>query len=125
MKIFFIVFMGAGLGGAMRHVINVASTRFLGVQYATATMLVNIIGCLLMGMLIDYLALRAEIPQCWRLFITTGVLGGFTTFSAFSLETVLMYQRGQMLYAAWYAVGSVVLSVLGLLVGMWLVRQLI
>lgn len=117
--------MGAGLGGAMRHVINVASTRFLGVQYATATMLVNIIGCLLMGMLIDYLALRAEIPQCWRLFITTGVLGGFTTFSAFSLETVLMYQRGQMLYAAWYAVGSVVLSVLGLLVGMWLVRQLI
>lgn len=122
MKVFFVIFIGAGFGGAVRHAVNVVGDRFFGAQYATTTMLVNVVGCLLMGMLIDYLALRAEIPQCWRLFVTTGMLGGFTTFSAFSLETVLMYQRGQAVLALGYAIGSVAFSVMGLLLGMWLVH---
>lgn len=123
MQAFIIVFFGAGFGGAMRHCVNVLATRFLGLGFPYGTVIVNVIGSLVMGMLIDYFALRGEASQHWRLFLTTGILGGFTTFSAFSLDVALHYERGETALAACYACGSVLLAIGALFAGMWLMKQ--
>jgi CrcB protein len=78
-----------------------------------------------MGLIAESFALKAGVPQHWQLFLTTGILGGFTTFSAFSLETALLYERGQLAGAAVYVVASVVLAVGALFAGMATVRALI
>jgi CrcB protein len=78
-----------------------------------------------MGVIAEYFALKAQLPPLWRLFLTTGVLGGFTTFSAFSLDAALLYQRGELSAAALYVAGSVVLSIAGLFVGLALVRHMV
>ena len=88
---YLIVFIGAGLGGALRHGVNVASLRVFGTGFPFGTLTVNVVGSLAMGLLAGYFALRLETGQIWRLFLTTGVLGGFTTFSTFSLDTALLY----------------------------------
>lgn len=120
---FLIVFIGAGVGGSLRHGVNVLAARLLGVGFPFGTLTVNVIGCLVMGLLAAWLALRGEASQAWRLFLMTGVLGGFTTFSAFSLDLVLLWERGETLSAVLYAVVSVVASVLALILGLWLVRS--
>ncbi len=121
---YLIVFLGAGLGGALRHGVNVSVPRLVDTTLPFHTLFINILGSALMGMIAEYFALRSGLPQAWRLFLTTGILGGFTTFSAFSLETALLYERGQLGWAAAYAIGSVVLSVGGLFGGLWIVRTL-
>jgi fluoride exporter len=119
---FLIVFLGAGIGGAVRHGVNLAMVR-LGVQsFPASTMLINILGSLLMGAIAEYFAIRSQLPQQWRLFLTTGILGGFTTFSAFSLEAALLYERGRIGLALVYVIGSVVLSIAALAAAMLLVR---
>ena len=120
---YLIVFVGAGLGGALRHAANELALRWFGSAYPVSTLAVNVIGSLAMGLLAGYLAFRGEAPQAWRLFLATGVLGGFTTFSAFSLDVVLLYQRGALLQAAMYIGLSIALSVAGLLLGLWMMRQ--
>jgi CrcB protein len=77
-----------------------------------------------MGLIAGYLALKGEASQPWRLFLMTGILGGYTTFSAFSLDTALLYERGELGLAAAYILGSVVLSIAGLFAGIALVRHL-
>ena len=120
------VFVGAGIGGVARHVVNMACARAWGVSFAWGTLGVNIIGSLLMGLVVGWLALRAglEWTQNMRLFLATGVLGGFTTFSAFSLDAMLMFERGEMGLALGYVLASVVLSILALALGLALVRGL-
>ena len=113
---FLLVFVGAGIGGMARLGVNLATLRALGPDFPWGTLSVNIIGSFLMGLITEYFVFRAHLPQQWRLFLTTGVLGGFTTFSAFSLDTVLLIERGRLLTAFGYAVGSVILSV-GALIG--------
>ena len=81
-------------------------------------------GSFLMGLLAGYFAFKGEASQAWRLFFMTGILGGYTTFSAFSLDSVLLFERGQMGLAAFYIVASVVLSITGLFAGLALVRYL-
>jgi fluoride exporter len=81
-------------------------------------------GSLIMGLLAGWFAHKADPGQTWRLFLTTGILGGFTTFSAFSLDAALLLQRGQVGLAALYVVGSAVLSILGLFAGLWLIRAI-
>ena len=76
-----------------------------------------------MGLIAGWFALKGDAPQAARLFLTTGILGGYTTFSAFSLDAALLYERGELGHAALYVIGSVVLSVGGLFAGLWLVRQ--
>jgi fluoride exporter len=76
-----------------------------------------------MGLLVGSFAFEGMIPQHWRLFLTTGILGGYTTFSAFSLDTVLLYQRGELGLAAIYVIASVALSIGGLLAGLFLMRH--
>ena len=121
-----LVFFGAGLGGVLRHGVNLVSPRWFGTGFPGGTMLINILGSALMGVIAGWLAFRTEAgwSQHARLFLTTGILGGFTTFSAFSLDAVLLWERGETALAVAYVLGSVILSLAALLAGLALVRSL-
>ncbi|HEX8664416.1 MAG TPA: fluoride efflux transporter CrcB [Beijerinckiaceae bacterium] len=121
-----LVFFGAGIGGALRHGVNVACARVCGTAFPWGTLAVNVAGSFAMGLLAAWLAFKAGAgwSQGARLFLATGVLGGFTTFSAFSLDAVLLWERGAMLAALGYVAASVVLSIAGLILGLALVRSL-
>jgi len=120
---YLLVFIGGGLGASLRHAINVGCARACGVNFPYGTFVINITGSLVMGIIAGYLALKGEASQPWRLFIMTGILGGYTTFSAFSLDAVTLYQRGEMGLALFYVLGSVILSIAGLFAGLALVRH--
>ncbi len=126
MQAYLLVFLGAGIGGALRHGVNVGCARMCGVAFPWGTLTVNVVGSFIMGVLTGWLAFRAGEgwSQPLRLFLTTGLLGGFTTFSAFSLDAVLIWERGQIGLAAAYVAASVVLSIAGLLAGLALIRTL-
>lgn len=121
-----LVFLGAGLGGVLRHGVNLLSPRWFGIGFPGGTMLINILGSALMGLIAGWLAFNTEAgwSQHARLFLTTGILGGFTTFSAFSLDAVLLWERGETGLAAAYVLGSVILSLAALLAGLAFVRSL-
>ena len=121
---YLIVFLGGGLGAALRHGINIVSARWLGTAFPYGTLFINASGSLIMGLVAGYFAFKGGSSQHWRLFLTTGILGGYTTFSAFSLDSVLLFERGQLGLAAFYVVASVVLSIGGLFAGLALVRYL-
>lgn len=116
---------GGGIGAALRHAVNIGAARLLGTGLPFGTMTVNVVGSLVMGLFAAYFAFKGDASQHWRLFLTTGILGGFTTFSAFSLDVVLLYERGQTLAAAGYVAFSVVVSIAALLVGLWFVRSVL
>lgn len=119
---FLIVFLGGGLGAAARHAVNLVIGRLIGAPFGTLT--INVLGSFVMGAIVGYLAFKGGASQHWRLFLTTGIFGGFTTFSAFSLETVLLYERGQLAMATLYVAASVGLAVAGLMAGLSLLRHL-
>ena len=120
---YLIVFLGGGLGAMLRHWVNLLVARMVGASFPWNTFLINITGSMVMGVIAGWFALKVEPSQHWRLFLTTGILGGYTTFSAFSLDAALLYERGALGQAAFYVVGSVVLSIGGLFAGLWLVRH--
>ncbi|MFN3892856.1 MAG: fluoride efflux transporter CrcB [Beijerinckiaceae bacterium] len=126
MSAFLFVFLGAGLGGAARHAVNLGCARWCGVEFPWGTLTVNVVGSFAMGALVGWLAFRAGEgwSQHMRLFLATGVLGGFTTFSAFSLDAMLLWERGQALAAATYVGASVALSILALAGALAIVRSL-
>ena len=119
-----IVFFGGGLGAALRYLVNQAMGRLVSIEFPLGIMAINISGSLVMGIAAGYFAFKAgeDWTQNARLFVTTGILGGYTTFSAFSLDAMLLYERGEAMTALVYVVGSVVLSILGLAAGLWIVR---
>lgn len=121
-----LVFLGAGIGGALRHGVNLASVKLAWTSFPYGTMLINIVGSGVMGLIAGWLALRAGegATQELRLFLTTGILGGFTTFSAFSLDAVLLWERGEVGLAVFYVLGSVILSLAALVGGLAIVRGL-
>jgi CrcB protein len=121
---FLIVFLGGGIGAALRHGVNVLALRIVGIGFPYGTLCINVAGSLLMGVLMEYFALRSGLSASSRLFLATGVLGGFTTFSTFSLEAALLWERGQAGLAALYVVASVGLAIGGLFAGMACVRAL-
>jgi fluoride exporter len=121
---YLLVFLGAGAGGALRHAFNIGFARLLPGTVGASTLVVNVLGSFLMGVLIEWLSMKVGAAQGTRLFLATGVLGGFTTFSAFSLDAVLLYERGQVGWAALYSIGSVIMSLAALIAGLALVRQL-
>ena len=120
---YLLVFVGGGLGATLRHFINLTCARYLGTGFPWGTFIINITGSTVMGLIAGYLAFKGEASQHWRLFLMTGVLGGYTTFSAYSLDAALLYERGELGPAALYVVGSVALSIAGLFGGLALVRQ--
>jgi fluoride exporter len=122
---FVAVFIGAGLGGALRHAVNLFATKLFGATFPVHTLAVNVLGCFAMGVAAACFARFAGPGQTWRLFLTTGVLGGFTTFSAFSLETALLVERGTPLVATVYVLLSVAGSVAALFLGLLVVRLIL
>ncbi|HEY8163145.1 MAG TPA: fluoride efflux transporter CrcB [Methylocystis sp.] len=120
---FLIVFLGGGIGAAARHGVNLLVARMISAIFPYGTLTINVLGSFLMGAIVGYFALKDGSSQHWRLFLTTGILGGFTTFSTFSLEAVLLYERGETVAASLYVAASVGLSVAGLLTGIWLLRD--
>ena len=121
---YLIVFLGGGIGAALRRRFNLAFARVLGTAFPYATLFENASGSIVVGMLVAVFAFRSGIPHHWQLFLTTGILGGYTTFSTFSLDVALLYERGQVGLAALYVLLSVVLSIGGLFAGLALVRNL-
>ena len=122
---YLIVFLGAGIGGAGRHGVNVLMARLFGTGFPLGTFTVNVVGCFLMGVIAGFFAFRGHLPQEARLFLTTGILGGFTTFSAFSLDAALLWERGEGGLAALYVAASVVLTLAGVAAGLATIRQLL
>lgn len=121
---FLLVFIGGGIGTMLRHGVNILMPRLLGANFPYATIFENVTGSLVMGLLAGYFAFKGDASQSMRLFLATGVLGGYTTFSAFSLDSALLWERGEVALAAIYVVGSVALSIAGLMAGIALVRHL-
>lgn len=121
---YLIVFLGGGIGAALRHGVNRAALAWFGPAFPYGTLFVNVAGGVLMGMLAELLLMKGGGSQEWRLFLVTGVLGGFTTFSAFSLDTAVMWQRGDHLVAVGYVAASVLLSIGGLFLGLAAARAM-
>ena len=116
-----LVFVGGGMGAAARHAINRAGLAVLGPGFPWWTLAVNVSGSLAIGLLAGLFG-AMETGQNARLFVITGFLGGFTTFSAFSLDALTLWERGAPIQAGMYIVGSMVLSLLAAAVGLMLSR---
>jgi fluoride exporter len=115
---FAIVFFGAGIGGALRHGVNLAVARMFGYGFPYGTLIVNVLGSFIMGLIAGWFVYRTGVPQHLRLFLTTGILGGFTTFSTFSLDVALLMERHAYGLAAAYVALSVAAGIAALFAGM-------
>ncbi len=113
---------GGAIGAAARYGVNVSTPKLLGYGFPWGTMIVNIAGSFVMGMLIAAMALSWNASQEMRVFLITGVLGGFTTFSAFSLDFAALYERKEYGLAFGYAGSSVVISLIAVFAGLYLAR---
>ena len=119
------MFIGGGIGSALRHGSALVAARWFGTGLPYGTLFVNIFGSFVMGLITEYWALKSGLPQPVRLFLTTGIIGGFTTFSTFSLDTAVLWERGQSLATLAYVLGSVVVSISALFAGLAVVRTLV
>lgn len=120
-----LVFVGGGIGSVARYLLGVSATRSLGFGWPYGTFAANVLGGFAMGFLVSWLAHRGGADQeRWRVLIGVGVLGGFTTFSTFSLETALMIQRRDYGQAAGYAAASVIMAIGGLFLGLLAARRI-
>ena len=125
MRHLLLVAVGGAIGAGIRHLFNLGALRLVGPNFPWGTMVINIIGSFVMGAFIATLSRRyGGASSELRLFVATGILGGFTTFSAFSLDFATLWERGAALTALGYALASVVGAILALFLGLWLVRTL-
>ncbi len=118
----FAIALGGALGSLARHFVSAGIYGVTGTAFPWGIFVVNVAGGFLMGLIVELGALKLNYTPELRAFLTTGILGGFTTFSAFSLDAALLIERGDLFSAALYMIGSVVLSVLALFGGLALVR---
>lgn len=118
------VALGGAMGSAARYGVNVLSGKIMGGDFPWHTLTVNVLGSFIMGVLVELMALKLNMGQEMRAFLTTGILGGFTTFSAFSLDFAVLVERKAYLAAGSYAAASVVLSLMAVFAGLALVRAL-
>jgi len=116
---------GGAIGAVSRHFVGSFILRLMGAGFPWGTLTVNIIGSFIMGVFVELLALKLNASPLLRSFFAVGVLGGFTTFSSFSLETVLLIERGAMAQAALYVGTSVLLGVAALFAGLTVTRILL
>ena len=122
MKLLLLAMAGGALGAGLRYLVNVTCDTCLTPGFPWATMIVNVVGSFLMGVVVAALVPYFGGSQAMRTFLATGILGGFTTFSAFSLDAVQLFEREQFTALVFYVVGSVLLSVLALVTGVGVIR---
>lgn len=115
---------GGAIGAILRHFVGMASLKFLGSGFPYGTLSVNIIGSFVMGALVAYFAHHWNPPQEVRAFLIVGLLGAFTTFSAFSLDTITLWERGEPVIALIYILASVIFSIFAVFAGLLLIRQI-
>lgn len=123
MNTLFLVAAGGATGASLRHLLSGLIQRRIAPDWPMATFAINVSGSLLIGVLAGWLAFRGEGGAHWRALLGTGVLGGYTTFSSYSLETALMIEKGRYGEAAAYSLGSVALGLIGVFAGLWLARK--
>ena len=117
------VALGGALGSLGRYGLQLASLRAMGPAFPVGTLALNVLGCFVMGLLFVWLTERGLMR--FAPFLITGILGGFTTFSAFSLDAFLLWEKGQMVGAAGYVLASVLLSLVAVGAGVWLMRMVV
>jgi len=122
LKILLLVGAGSFIGGIFRYIISIPFLHKYPHGFPWGTLIVNILGCFAIGLLYGY-AERWNFPKEWRLFTATGVLGGFTTFSSFSNETVTLFNNGSYGQAAIYVLTSVLIGIAGTFLGLYLMRM--
>jgi CrcB protein len=125
MNMIFAIAAGGAIGAVARYIVMVRAAHWLGMGFPYGTVMVNVIGSFLLGALIEGSALAWDMGQELRAFLVVGILGGFTTFSTLSLDFMALYERGQVITAAGYALDSVVLGVAALVAGMITLRALL
>lgn len=125
MNMIFAVAAGGAIGATGRYLVGRFMFTIMGAGFPWGTLTVNILGSFLIGLCVELFALRFSISHEWQAFLVIGVLGGFTTFSAFSLEVGLMLEKDQFSNAALYAVGSMMVGVIALFAGIFAGRSLI
>ncbi|MFC7049948.1 fluoride efflux transporter CrcB [Emcibacter nanhaiensis] len=113
---------GGALGATCRFLVGRLMMNLMGPGFPWATLTVNIVGSFAIGLIVHLLAVRFQLSHIWQIFLVTGVLGGFTTFSAFSLELGNMLQHDNLSLAALYGIGSVVLGLFAVFGGIWMAR---
>ncbi|MEQ1753016.1 MAG: fluoride efflux transporter CrcB [Micropepsaceae bacterium] len=125
MILIFIIGAGGAIGAVCRYLLASQIAQVAGTQFPWGILIVNVLGGFAMGVIAELGALSLGMSQETKSFLTTGVLGGFTTFSAFSLDTALLIERGDIMNAAAYVLSSVIGSVAALFVGLYLIRMVI
>jgi fluoride exporter len=118
------VAMGGSIGSVARYLVGIGSAKLFGHAFPWGTLIINIAGSFLIGVCVESFALKWDLPQFWRVFLTIGICGGFTTFSTFSLDSYLLLDRGELLAGAAYMIASVALSVAALFAGLQLIRAI-
>ncbi len=123
MRLLLLAVAGGALGSGARFLVNAGAAKWLGMAFPWATMIVNISGSFAMGLLVEYVMLRHNGSPELRTFLATGILGGFTTFSAFSLDAATLSDRGDFALAALYVIVSVAVSIAALYAGIAIARS--
>jgi CrcB protein len=116
------IFLGGGIGSLLRYLVNSNITRYAGAHFPYGTLAVNVVGSFAMGIIIEYFTKTLPNSNELRAFLTIGILGGCTTFSAFSLDSVILFERGEIWLACLYILASVLLSILAVFAGIILIR---
>ena len=124
MPVVFWVAIGGGLGASARYGTNVLFGKLIGPGFPWHTMFENVLGCFVMGVITELMALKLNVSHDMRAFLTTGILGGFTTFSAFSLDFALLMEKKATVHAFAYAAASVLGSLFAVFAGFYLIRTM-
>jgi CrcB protein len=123
MRLLLFACLGGAIGAGLRHLVNLGALRLVGVAFPAGTLFVNVLGSFLMGLVVEAIVMRYDGSTALRAFIATGVLGGFTTFSAFSLDFAQLFERGEYGLAMVYLIVSVVASIVALFAGLSVARM--
>ena len=125
MKVLLAVAIGGAIGAIARFQLSQSFIKSFSGDFIYNIMVANIVGCFLMGVCYEFMNLKMNVGVEWRTFFMVGILGAFTTFSGFALDVFILVERGNFLNASVYILSSVVFSIVGLFVGIYIMRTII
>ena len=125
MKVLLAVAIGGAIGAIARFQLSQSLIKSFSGDFIYNIMVANIVGCFLMGVCYEFMSLKMNVGVEWRAFFMVGILGAFTTFSSFALDVFILVERGNFLNASMYILSSVVFSIVGLFIGIYIMRTII